>query len=69
MITANGLAAIPLQGQLAIVDLLGPVAWFAVAAVGITLLAVTTLAVRDYADRRDDIRPSVREPVEPPLAA
>jgi len=68
MITAYGLTAIP-QGQLAIVDLLGPVAWFAVAAVGLTLLAVTALAARDHAGRRRGFRPGRHEAAEPRLAA
>ena len=69
MITAYGLTAIPLQGQLAIVDLLGPVAWFAVAAVGVTLLALTVLAVRDHVDQRRDVPPGADERTEPRLAA
>jgi hypothetical protein len=69
MITAYAVTAIPLQGQLAIVDLLGPVAWFAVAAVGLTLLAITALAARDHADHRDNVRPGAHEPAGPRLAA
>jgi hypothetical protein len=69
MITAYGLNAIPLQGQLALVDVLGPVAWLAVAAVGIALVAVTALAARDHADRRRQVLPVAQRPAAPRLAA